>query len=184
MIDCAAFQVDLGTLLREVEAQVRQADMPIFDLLLWLLIGSPIVRGGGDFLPSPLWLIEGHRKIGNNYSQKWNCAASFAISAFMYLWTIYIFPRSVRLFYCITFADRSWEYINRSQTHECSRNWEFHFLGLFVSNFRYSAFAVYLPSIKTGTYLVADWHIELDKAVLHTKCENWVFFYCIAWQLA
>ncbi len=45
----------------------------------------------------------------------------------------------------IAFADRSWEYINRSQIHEC-RNWEqgraVSFLGIFVSNFRHSAFAV------------------------------------------
>jgi hypothetical protein len=41
--------------------------------------------------------------------------------------------------------DQSWEYINRSQIHEC-RNWErgrvVSFLGIFVSNFRYSVCAV------------------------------------------
>jgi hypothetical protein len=40
---------------------------------------------------------------------------------------------------------RSWEYINRLPKHEC-RNWErgrtVLFLGIFVSNFRYSVFAV------------------------------------------
>jgi hypothetical protein len=50
----------------------------------------------------------------------------------MYLWAIYIFPRSVHLFCYIAFA---WEYINRSQIHEC-RNWErghaVLFLGIFV----------------------------------------------------
>ncbi len=50
----------------------------------------------------------------------------------------YIFPRSVRLFCCIAFADRSWEYINCSQTHEC-RNWEWgctvSLLGIFFSIF-------------------------------------------------
>ncbi len=34
------------------------------------------------------------------YSQEKNCAASFPISTVMYLWAIYIFPRSVRLFCC------------------------------------------------------------------------------------
>jgi hypothetical protein len=44
-----------------------------------------------------------------------------------------------------TEADRSWEYINRSPKHEC-RNWErgraVSFLEIFVSNVRYSIFAV------------------------------------------
>jgi hypothetical protein len=44
------------------------------------------------------------------------------------------------------YVDRSWEYINRSQTHECG-NWvcgcEIPFLGIIVSNFRYCVFAVY-----------------------------------------
>ncbi len=42
-------------------------------------------------------------------------------------------------------TDRLWEYINRSQTHEC-RNWDWGrailFLGIFVLNFRYWFFAV------------------------------------------
>ncbi len=52
----------------------------------------------------------------------------------------FIFPRSVRLFCCLAFADRSWEYINCSQTQEC-RNWEWgcavSFLGIFISSFWY-----------------------------------------------
>ncbi len=52
-----------------------------------------------------------------------NCVASFPISTFMCLWAIYIFPPSICLFCCRKYVDRSWDYINRSQTHECG-NWE------------------------------------------------------------
>ncbi len=34
------------------------------------------------------------------YSQKWKCSASIPIPTFMYLWAIYVFPGSVRLFGC------------------------------------------------------------------------------------
>ncbi len=40
----------------------------------------------------------------------------------MCLWAIYVFPRPICPFCCRKYVDRSWEYINRSQTHECG-NW-------------------------------------------------------------
>ncbi len=40
----------------------------------------------------------------------------------MCLWTNYIFPRWVCLFCWRKYVDLFWEYINRSQTHECG-NW-------------------------------------------------------------
>ncbi len=40
----------------------------------------------------------------------------------MRLWLIYIFPQSVCLFCWRKYVDRSWDYINLSQTHECG-NW-------------------------------------------------------------
>ncbi len=61
-------------------------------------------------------------KFRNKYSQKRNIGVSVPISIFMRLWAIYIFPRSVCLFCWRKYIDRSWDYINRSQTHECW-NW-------------------------------------------------------------
>ncbi len=61
-------------------------------------------------------------KIGKKYSQERNIEASVLISTFMCLWANYIFPRWVCLFCWRKYVDRSWEYINRSQTHECG-NW-------------------------------------------------------------
>ncbi len=61
-------------------------------------------------------------KIWNKYSQKRNIGASVPISTFTCLWANYIFPRWVCLFCRRKYVDRSWEYLNRSQTHECG-NW-------------------------------------------------------------
>ncbi len=62
-------------------------------------------------------------KIVNEYSQKRKCAASVPIYTFVCLWSIYIFPWSICLFCCRKYVDRSWDNINRSQTHECG-NWD------------------------------------------------------------
>ncbi len=58
----------------------------------------------------------------NKYSQKRNIWVSVPISTFMRLWVIYIFPRLVCLFCWRKYVDQSWDFINRSQTHECG-NW-------------------------------------------------------------
>ncbi len=62
-------------------------------------------------------------KFRNKYSQKRNIGVSVPISTFMCLWAIYIFPRWVFLFCWRKYVDRSWEDINRSQTHEYW-NWD------------------------------------------------------------
>ena len=64
-------------------------------------------------------------------------------------WAIYIFPGSVHIFPPAEMAAPSWEYIIRSQTHECG-NWDWghdiSFLGIFVSNFLHFVFAVWVRS--------------------------------------
>ncbi len=152
-----------------------------------------IRRGGEDFLPSSLWLIEGYTapKIGNNYSK--NELGSFSISAFMYLWAIYICPWSVRIFNCITFADRSWKYINRSPTHEgsnCTGPYS-SISGNICFEFSVQCICSLPRSIKTGTYLVADRHKATPPPPLphlnmpdpppilsYYTFENWFFLLC------
>ena len=62
-------------------------------------------------------------KIGNKYSQNRNWMARVPIGTFIWLWAIYILSPSIRLFCCCKYVDRSWEYINLSQTQECG-NWD------------------------------------------------------------
>jgi hypothetical protein len=61
-------------------------------------------------------------KFRNKYSQKRNIGVSVPISTLMRLCVIYIFPRLVCLFCWRKYVDQSWDYKNRSQTHECE-NW-------------------------------------------------------------
>ncbi len=78
-----------------------------------------------------------------------SCHSFMSFMAFMCLWAIYIFPGSICLFCCRKYSmwivDRSWEYVNRSQTHECENcdcDRAISFMEIFVSMFRYWFFAV------------------------------------------
>ncbi len=90
-------------------------------------------------------------KIRFIYSQKWNCAASFPIPTFMYLWAINIFSRSICLFGCSKIErpilgiyeslTDTWmwkfhflEYINQNHTFILDSHWPFicSALGLFA----------------------------------------------------
>jgi hypothetical protein len=57
-------------------------------------------------------------KIWTKYSQKRNIGTSVPISTFMCLWANYTLPRWVCLFCWRKYVDWSWEYKNRSQTHD------------------------------------------------------------------
>jgi hypothetical protein len=78
------------------------------------------------------------------YSQERNCAASVPIH--IHVSVSDLLNSHVRPTYipAAEYADRSGEYINRSQKHAC-RNWDCSragpFLGIFVSNFRFFIFA-------------------------------------------
>ncbi len=66
------------------------------------------------------------------------------ISTFMCLWAIYIFLQSICLFCWRKYVDKSWKYINRSQTHECGNlYWDraIFWKGIHKRDFRFSALA-------------------------------------------
>ncbi len=91
------------------------------------------------------------------FPEKEFCAASVPFSTLMCLWAIYIYIPTISppIFLQQNRQTDLWEYINRSQKHEC-RNWDcggVPFLGIFVSNFWHCVFAV---------CSIHSWWLDLD----------------------
>ncbi len=92
-------------------------------------LSNPFIFKSSGSSPWWVWLFQWNThckdkipKFRNKYYHQRNIGVSVPISTFMRLWAIYIFPRLVCLFCLRKYVDRCWDYINRSQTHECG-NW-------------------------------------------------------------
>ena len=93
-----------------------------------------------------------------HYFQKRNCMVSVQISTFTFLWAIYCdrftYSQDRSAYSAVgKYVDRSWEYINRLQTHECG-NWYWGrtilLQGIYKWDFRCSAVYVFnWPRIRT-----------------------------------
>ncbi len=92
-----------------------------------------------------IWCIPRNETVQPRYFQNRIIMLCLPVSPLIYLWEIYVFPGSVCLLCCSQYVERSWEYINRTQTHEC-RNWDWGrgipFLGIHKFDFPYSVVCV------------------------------------------
>ncbi len=92
---------------------------------------------------------------------------------------ILIFPWSVHLFSCSRIGRPLVEKISRSQKHECrKRDWgrAASFLGIFVSNFRYTVFAMnewFYPVIYIYIYIWTTAPILSFNPILHRWARMW-----------
>ncbi len=123
-------------------------------------------------------------KIWNKYSQKRNIGASVAISTFMCLLVNYIFPRWVCLFCWRKYVDWSWEYINRSKTHECG-NWGWEAVlfpekeyinGIAVAVHNYYGGHVFLKGTVSRDFLLLIFYESVSPKPLSTPLGPFRFF--------
>jgi hypothetical protein len=112
-------------------------------------------------------------KFETNIPRKENCAATIPISTCMCLWAIFIFPPSICLFCCRIYVDRSWEYINRSQTHECV-NWDWGHAIPIRKEFINVIFVAVHAVFKEGVVLPVLQGIRFH--VPHDQCSEPVFY--------
>ncbi len=112
------------------------------------------------------------------YSQKWNCYFQNRIvmfclpdSTLIYLWETFIFPGSVCLSAAGKYVDRSWDYINHSQTHECG-NWDWGRAiprkGIHKGDFLCSAYPRYVKII----YALLLWLWAVSLIYVHTSSQT------------
>ncbi len=127
---------------RQAEFLCLQGELHSSRVASTILVWDSIDLWGA--ITSPGWYMCTATAIPFIYSFSGNCAASASISSFMCLWAIYIFAASVHIFPPSEKADPLWEYIIRSQTHECG-NWDWDpdipFLGICIC-FKFSAFCL------------------------------------------
>jgi hypothetical protein len=95
----------------------------------------------------------------------------------MCLWAIIYSQDRSTYFPAAEYADQSWEYMNRSQTHECG-NWDWGraipFLGIVVSNFRYCVFAV---------YVTLQVNRDVRWVLQNISSWRWILSFHIIWRL-